>query len=96
MEECLDFTKAKQCRLVGCRLRKAHDEACMRTYIGSVTLNPLTLVFCHPCSVLLAFAWIEVNIEQSEVCAVLIEYFKSLDIGIINWDVFILLECYSI
>ena len=92
VEEGFYLAQCQQGRLVGCRLGEVHHHADMRTDVLALLVDELSLVFCHPCTSLLAFAWVEVGIEYSQVAAVLVEYLVGFDVWVVDGNVLVLLE----
>ena len=64
----------------------------MRAYVFAFAVDELPLVFCHPCTALLALAGVEVGIENSQIGTVLVENLISFDIGMVDGDVLVFLE----
>ena len=64
----------------------------MWAYICTITLNPLTLELCHPCSITLSFTWVEVNIEYSQITTILVVNLIRFYIWMINRYILVLFE----
>src|SRR5574344_3106518 len=93
MQECLPFSECPSRRFLLGRFRQVHNDTDVWTDIIPFAVNPLTLIFCHPCATLLSFAWVEIGIEYSQIRSVFIEHFISFYILMIDRDIFILFEC---
>ena len=92
MEERLHLAQRQQCRLVVRRLRQIHHHRHVRPHVLTFLIYILSLVFGHPCPTLLAFAWMEISIEDGEVRAVLVEHLVGFHVGVIDGYVLVLLE----
>ena len=64
----------------------------MRADVLALAVDELSLIFCHPCTALLALAGVEVGIEDSQEAAVLVEHLVGLDVRVVDGDVLVLLE----
>ena len=96
VEEGLHLTQCQQGRFLLRRLGKVHHHTDLRTNILALTVDPLTLIFCHPCPTLLAFARMEVGIEYCQERAVLIENLVGLHVRMIDGNIFVLFEANAI
>ena len=61
-------------------------------FLKVLTLHPLPLIFCHPCPTLLAFARMEVSIENGQIGAILVKYLIGFDVRMVDGYCFVLLE----
>ena len=66
VEEGLYFAQRQEGWFLFRRLGEIHHHTDMRTDILALAVDPLTLVFRHPCPTLLALARMEVGIEDSQ------------------------------
>ena len=64
----------------------------MGAHVHSLAVNPLSLIFGHPCTALLALAGVEVSIEHRKIAAIVVEHLVGLDIGMIHRDGTVLFE----
>ena len=65
----------------------------MRAHVFSLSGYPLSLKLCHPRSALLAFARVEVGIEQCKIFSVFVEHLVGFHIWVIYWYLLIFAEC---
>ena len=96
VEESLHLAQCQQRRLLGSRFREVHHHANVWSHVLPLLVNPLSLIFRHPCSALLSLARMEVGIEHGEIRTVLVEHLVCLHVGMIDGDVLVLLECYAV
>ena len=68
----------------------------MRPYVFALAVDPLSLIFCHPCTALFALARMEVGVEHGKIRAVLVEHLVGFHVGMVNLYVLVLLECYAV
>ncbi len=92
MEESLHLTQRQQGRLLVGRLRQVHHHADMRTVVLTLAVNPLSLIFGHPGTTLLAFAGMEVGIEYSQIRAVFIKHLIRLNVRVIDRNILVFFE----
>ena len=87
VEEGLNLAQSEQRRLLFCRFRQVHYDADVRAMVGSCLVNKLLAEICHPCSTLLAGAWKEVGIENSEETTVCVKNLVGFHVRMIDLDV---------
>ena len=92
MQECLYLAQRQQGGLVLRRFRQVHHHRDVWTDVFTFSVDILSLILRHPRSALLAFARMEVGIEDGEERAVLIKDFVSLHVRMIDGNVLVLLK----
>ena len=96
MQESLHLAEGEQCRLLGRGLGEIRHHAHVRPYVLALMVDGLLLEFRHPGTVVLTLAWVEVGVEDGEIAAVLVKDLIGLDVGMIDGDVLVFLECDAI
>ena len=92
MEEGLHLTQRQKGRFLIGRLRQVHHHADMRTDVLPLAVNPLSLIFRHPGTTLLAFARMEVCIEYGQIRAIFIKHLIRLNIRMIDRNSLVFFE----
>ena len=93
VQECLNLAQGEQCRFLVGGFCEVHHHAHVRTYVHSLAVDELSLVFGHPGSALLALAGMEVGIEYRQIRTVAVEHLVCLHVGVIHLDVLVFAEC---
>ena len=86
VKEGFYFAQCQQRRLFFCRLSQVKYDADVRTVVVACLVNELLVEVRHPGSALLARAWEEVCIEDSEEAAVVVKDLISFHIGMIDFN----------
>ena len=92
VQERLHLGQREQGRFLVGWLGQVHDQTYVRPDIVPAPVYPLALKFCHPCTALLALAWVEVGIEYGQIASVAVQDLVGLDIGVVDRDIFALME----